>query len=115
MNNPILDFLKEIFIRLGADSPKFFKVIKWIAAAAALITGLPAFIDFLGVTLPDWAIALESKTVAIAAAIAAFIAALPVKNDPEVIVATSDAEAEVIETKLAEEGAPKSLPFTDKH
>jgi hypothetical protein len=109
--NPILDFLKEIVIRLRAKSPLFFKILQWISAATALIAGLPVFIEYLGVDLPSWALVLESKTIAISAIISAFITGLPV-DKPTVIVET-DAEAKVV-GKIVAKDVP-SLPFTDKH
>lgn len=86
-NNVILTFLQELFNRLGKKNPTFFKVLSWIGAAASLVSGLPEFIQWLGVTnLPDWFTVLENKAIGIAGFVMFLMANLTVNKDsiPEV-------------------------------
>ena len=111
--NPILAFLSEIVGRLGSKSPKFFKIIQIIAAIATLVPGIPAFLDYLGITLPDFLIAIENKTIAIAGLVATFISGLAVD--------TKHLEAHALSKNVSGENEKtvqvqieEKLPFTEK-
>ena len=106
MNNTILfDFLREMIQRLGTKSPKFFRVIGIVSAAAALVTGLPGLFQELGITLPAWAEIAQSKTISIAATVSFFISKLTTQSAPVAITQSGE-----ILTKTNEE----KLPFTAK-
>lgn len=71
------NFFAELLQRLFSNNPKFFKYVQAISAIIAVVTGLPAFLESAGISLPDWATALESKVTAVAAVITMLIAQLP--------------------------------------
>lgn len=85
--NPITEILK----RLMAKSPKIFKVIKWISILVVLVTGLPAFLVSVGITLPPELLVLENKAIAIAGIVGAIISQLTVD--------TPEATKQVLESK----------------
>lgn len=74
----ITKFLSDFVKRLFAESPVFFKILRWISVIVALITGLPSFLEQLGIKLPEQWDAVSSKVVAIAALVGAFVAQLTV-------------------------------------
>lgn len=80
-NNPLFAFVSELFLRLGTKSPKFFIVIQWISAILVALTGLPQFLEMLGVKLGAPWNALENKIVAVASATAFVISMLPTQNN----------------------------------
>ncbi len=77
--DPISKFLIELVKRFSAETPWFFKVIRNLSIATALIAGLPQFLLFLtnsGVELPDAVFVFSNKVIAISSLVAAFIAQL---------------------------------------
>ncbi len=101
----VIQFIKEVWHRLGLPSPSFFQVIQWLSMAVAFITGLPALLlqyqAQFGITFPQWVFTLSDRAVAWAAIVGFFISKLAVK-DPNV-------------TKLKSDGEVKPLlPFTNK-
>ena len=78
MDNSIILFFAEMFKRLFAKSPLFFKIIQIVGVIVAVITGLPAFLESVHIVLPDAWSAIESKVISIAALVGAFVAALTV-------------------------------------
>lgn len=66
-NNPLWQFLQELFQRFSTKSPTFFKIFQLISSILVAITGLPSFIQSLGLTLPPALMVLENKAVAFAA------------------------------------------------
>ena len=74
------DFLLQIVKRLTLESPKFFKVFQIIGIVASLITGIPEFLELIGVHLPESIAFFANKTIAIAGSIVVFMATLTVKN-----------------------------------
>lgn len=75
----ITKFLLEAIRRFMADTPWFFKVVRNLSIATAIIAGAPDFLVFLtnsGVELPESVFTFTNKTVAISAVVAAFIAQL---------------------------------------
>jgi len=76
MNNPLISFLQEIFLRLSSKSPLFFRIWQWVSGAVAAVSGLPLTLQWLGITLPPPYDALSNKTVAICGIIALFMSAL---------------------------------------
>jgi len=85
--NPITQILK----RLVAKSPKIFQVIKWISILVVLVTGLPGFLESVGITLPPDLLVLENKAIAIAGIVGAVISQLTVD--------TPEATQKVLESK----------------
>lgn len=79
--DPISKFLIELVKRFTADTPWFFRVIRNISIAAAVVSGAPQLLSFLvasGIEIPQGVFVLANKTVAIAALVASFIAQLTV-------------------------------------
>jgi len=83
----VFDFLKEFVTRLGKKNPKFFTILSYILTAAGLITGIPAFLEYTGVVLPEALQVLSSKVVAYAAAVGVFLTNLTVDDATEVAAA----------------------------
>lgn len=108
MNNPILSFLTELVVRLRTKSPLFFKILQWVSIGVTLVTGVPEFLEYLGVkNLPEWATLLQSKSAGIAALVGIFLAGLPVVN-PEPVEVVKESGAVVETQKIVK------LPFTDQ-
>ena len=101
--NPLIAFLSELLQRLFAMSPKFFEKFQWISGAAAAVTGIPAILTSLGVSLPAPFNIFENKVVAICSAIVLFMSMLPTAT-PTVSV-TSDG-------KVLKSTDAAKLPFT---
>ena len=79
--DPISKFLIELVKRFSAETPWFFKVIRNLSIATAVIAGLPQFLSFLtiaGVELPEIVFVFSNKVVAVSSLVAAFIAQLTV-------------------------------------
>jgi len=96
--NP-LDFIKELFLRLGKKNPKFFQILSWILTICSVIAGVPLLLTAFGVTLPPAIAVLASKSVFYATALGVFLSNLPVadvkeitKTDPEELPLTVKAE-----------------------
>jgi uncharacterized membrane protein len=87
--NQTWNFIREIYKRLVAKSPKFFQVIQWLSTAALIVSGLPGIFEELGITLPQELAVFQSKVVAWAAVVALVISKLTVAD-------------------------PSGLPFTEK-
>jgi fumarate reductase subunit D len=75
-----LNFLQTLIARLSNKSPKFFKVITTLSGITAFITGIPVLLTDLGVTLPPVLLAVENKTIAIAAIAGGLISKLTVAD-----------------------------------
>jgi hypothetical protein len=78
MKNTLTDFMLELIIRLFSDTPWFFKVIRIIGSAVAVITGLPVLLSNAGIDLPDAIDAISSQVVAIAAIVGTIVSQLTV-------------------------------------
>lgn len=76
--NPLFSFLIEIVQRLRTKSPKFFNVLKIIAAIATALTGLPGALKSMNIALPANLCVLENKTVAVASIVVLIMAQLTV-------------------------------------
>lgn len=103
MNNPILTFLQETLQRLFTKSPVFFRVWTIFFSALTLVTGVPALLEYFGVTLPPDIAILASKTIAYIALVAAFMSKLTTQS---AAVATTTNGTIVKKTDV------KALPFT---
>ncbi len=102
-NNIIVKFIIELIVRWRSKSPKFFRILQYIAMGVALFSGVPELLEMLNVTLPDWATVLQSKIAGIVSVVAFLLAALPVESNPPVIEPAVDAEPKEV----------ASLPFTE--
>ena len=81
-DNLIYKFLVETVNRLLAKSSQYVKIIQVLALGCTLVTGLPAFLEFLGVqNLPTWFAGLENKIIYVAGLIGAFLLQLEVPKD----------------------------------
>lgn len=76
-------FLIELYRRMALKSPKFFQVFQIIGIVAGLLCGLPAFLDSIGVVLPEPIKAIESKVVGVAAVVMWAMAKLPVIDNKQ--------------------------------
>lgn len=76
----VTDFLVDLVRRFLAKTPKFFKWVQVISLVAALVTGLPGFLETVGIALPEKLAVLQNKVVAIAALVSAFVAQLAVSD-----------------------------------
>lgn len=79
--DPISKFLIELVKRFSAETPWFFKVIRNLSIATAVIAGLPQFLSFLtiaGVELPEIVFVFSNKVISVSSLVAAFIAQLTV-------------------------------------
>ena len=81
MKNGLTDFLLELIIRLFSDTPWFFKVIRIIGSAVAVITGLPLLLANAGIDLPDAMDAISNQVVSIAAVVGTIVAQMTVTTD----------------------------------
>ena len=79
------DFLLQIVKKLSLESPKFFKVFQILGIIASLITGIPEFLELIGVHLPESIAFFSNKTIAIAGFIVVFMSNLTVKNPNEIL------------------------------
>lgn len=81
-----MDFFIELFKRFTLKSPKFFQVLQTVGAVAAIITGIPSFLEGQGIAIPEALQKISSTVVAVAAGVLWVIAKLPVENPqaPEV-------------------------------
>lgn len=102
----ILLFFKELFIRLKAKSPAFFKVIQVIALIAGLVTGIPDLLTHFGVILPAALQSIESTAVSIASFVVLFIASLTV--DPKVVNTP-------VPAPIVDPAKKVTLPYTQNH
>lgn len=76
----IAEFIGQIIKRFVAPSPTFFKVVKYVSVAIALITGLPAFLQENGIDLPEAIDVIASKVIMWAGVVAALVAQLTVDD-----------------------------------
>lgn len=102
-NNPLIAFLAEIFGRISAKSPKFFVIWQWIGGAVTAVSGLPALLTQLGVTVSAPFNILESKVVGACGVVALFMSLMPAKGS------TVSKDASGAPLKLTNQ---KKLPFT---
>lgn len=119
-NNIVIQFLREIVIRLTQKSPLFFQILKYISIAVTLVPGIFSLIQASGVVLSPVLSALANHTVIICGIVATFLTSLPVdKQLPTPVAATSKSlenfkatfspTTEVVEQKAI------SLPFSDNN
>ncbi len=102
-SNLFLAFLQELFKRFATKSPKFFQIFQWISGAATAITGLPAFLTQLGVTLPPAVLAVENKFIAAVSLGALFMSMLTTQSTINSISPQGVANKQT---------NPEKLPFT---
>ena len=75
-------FIVELIKRFAADTPWFFRIVRYVSISIAVVMGLPGVIDYLCteadlcLVLPESWSAIYSKAVSIAALASAFIAQL---------------------------------------
>ncbi len=80
----VMAFLIELIKRFSLKSPKFFQVIQAVGLIAGLITGVPEFLQLLGMQLPAAIAPFASKTIAAASSVLWIMAKLPV--DPKAML-----------------------------
>lgn len=106
-NANVLTFFQELLQRLFTKSPTFFKVWSIISGTLVLITGLPDFINMLGINgihIPDLWNASVTNSVAWASRAALFMSILTSQSKPSAI----DSET----GKVIKNTDEKKLPFT---
>lgn len=113
-NNPLFQFLQELFLRFSAKSPTFFKIWQLISSILVAVTGLPDFLQMFGITLPAPWNALESKAVAFAAAGVLFMSLLTTQS--KVTSKTEDGALlkKTDETKLPFTASQEAVAVTKK-
>lgn len=102
-SNVFLDFLKEIFNRLGQKNPKFFTVLAWISGALTALTGIPALLQEAGVTLGEFE-PLANTVIAYINIAIFFVSNLTVQRTPVLVT----------DEKVVTEAKAETLPFTVK-
>lgn len=105
-NNIVLSFVQETLQRLFTKSPLFFRIWTLVAAVLVIITGLPDFINWLGVFnfhIPDLWSDKVNEAVAWASRAALIMTALTTQSKPVAV----DEKGELL--KKTNE---KRLPFT---
>lgn len=105
MNNLFLSFLVELFNRFATKKPKLFVYLQWVMLGLGAVTGLPAFLQKLGITLSPALTVFENKFVAAAAA--GFVLCTQLVTKSPTVGVTADG------TPIAPTDAAK-LPFTAK-
>lgn len=101
--NIILLFLQENLTRLKTKSPTFFKVWAIVSTVLVLITGIPAFLNMFGVTIPDLWSDKVTQAVAWASRASLFMSLLSTQSKA---VAVDESGA------LLKKTDEKNLPFT---
>jgi hypothetical protein len=87
MNNVVIAYIIEFFKRFGLKTPSFFQVLQTLGIIAAILTGLPAFVEWLnadfgvGVTLPDFWLAIQDKVIAWCGFVMWVVAKLPISDN----------------------------------
>jgi hypothetical protein len=76
-----MSFLAELVLRVFGKTPHFFKVVQVVSIIIAAVTGLPDFLNSIGLDLPESFDVIANKVISIAAIVAAFIAQLTVTTD----------------------------------
>lgn len=104
-SNTFVAFLIEIVMRMGKKSPKLFVYIQWASGLITAITGIPAFLEGIGVSVTGVFADVENKTIAIASLVGFFISLLPVKGDTAVVNQSGEPLKTIDQAKL---------PFTAK-
>lgn len=105
MNNPLIDFLKELILRFSTKSPLFFRIIQWVSAALALSMYIPATLEAFHISLPEIISANINLVLAKMASVAFVISMLTTQSKPLGI--TEDGQ--VIKTTN-----DNKLPFTSR-
>lgn len=100
VTNPLLLFLQEFFKRLATKSPLFFRIIYYISAGAALVTGLPGLLQELNVDLPEWMDVIQNKIIAIASSTAFVIAKLTTQSTAVAVTPSGEVLKKTNEEKL---------------
>jgi L-asparagine transporter-like permease len=74
-------FIQELILRFFGDTPWFFRVIRIITVATAIVTGIPTLLESAGVELPTSIQSVASHVIAIAALLSTFLAQLTVTSE----------------------------------
>lgn len=101
--NPLLLFLKELFLRFKTQSPLFFRIWQWISGALVVITGVPGALQWLGIPIPDAWDAVMQKTVAKVSIGILFMSFM--SSQSKTVGVTQDGQA-------VKQTNPNLLPFT---
>lgn len=75
-----MNFLAELIVRLLGKTPAFFKTVQIITVLVAVITGLPTFLDQVGIDLPEAWDSIVLKVISVASLVGTFIAQLTLTN-----------------------------------
>jgi hypothetical protein len=105
MNNPLILFLQELFLRFSAKSPVFFKVWQVITGIPVLIIALPEALRIMHIDLPQ-VFSQHIQTIVSYAASGMFIMSLMTTQGKTVAVDQNGAP-------IKQSNADK-LPFTTK-
>lgn len=101
--NPLIAFIQEMFLRMTAKSPKFFKIWKIITGIPVLIIALPEALRILNIDLPQ-VFSQHVQTIVSWAATGMFLMSFLPTQSP--VVALDQNGTPVKQTN------PEKLPFT---
>lgn len=101
--NPVFLFLKETLNRFFTESPLFFRIWNFILGALIIVTGLPTFLVYFNVGIPEALKVFMDKHVA-RAAIAVLLMSM--------LSAQSKTTGVTKEGEAVKQTNPNKLPFT---
>lgn len=81
-NNLFVAFLKELFQRFSTKSPKFFRIFQLLSGVCTALTGLPEFLQMMGINLPPELTVLQNKAVAYASMGVLFTSLMTTQSKP---------------------------------
>lgn len=99
-NNLFVAFLKELFMRFSTKSPKFFKIFQLLSGICTAVTGLPEFLQMMGIHLPPELTVLQNKAVAYAAMGVLFTSLMTTQSKPSATKEDGSILKQTDETKL---------------
>lgn len=79
MKNPLVQFASEFALRLFSEKPQFFSILQWVSAAVGALSGMIAYLESSGQSIPTWLHSIGNANVTIAAITAAVMSQLPNK------------------------------------
>lgn len=100
MNNQLVAYLQEIFLRLSTKSPKFFQIWGLVSGGVAAISGLPGLLMMLSIKLPHPYDNFANQTVAACATVSLFMTLLTTKSKPAALGENGEVYNQINEKKL---------------
>lgn len=85
-----MNFLVELVARLLGKTPAFFKTVQIITVVIAVITGLPTFLDQVGIDLPEAWDSVVLKIISVASLVGTFISQLTLTSGEKKVQGIKD-------------------------